>query len=241
MRQISILHIGETGGTALRAVVDAHKARHPSAAIEVFPHHVTLAHLRRDHPESGIVFFVREPVRRFVSGFNSRLRRGQPRYNVPWSPDEELAFTRFPDASALGEALGADDPGRRDDAARTMRSIAHARRDLTHYLGSVEALDAARDRILLIGSQETFDCDVAKLKVLLRIDDDIHPLQDDVAAHRNPAALPRDLTPAAEHNLKIWYSNDYQIYEWCRPFREERDGRNAGTRASSDDVAAGPS
>src|SRR5688500_5801391 len=113
---VCLLHIGKTGGTAMKALVDAHKQVHPDADIHVFPHEDTLRELCHRFPTAMVGFFVREPLQRFISGFNSRLRQGQPRYRSLWSPDEEKAFSRFPDANALAEALSSPDTERKDAA-----------------------------------------------------------------------------------------------------------------------------
>lgn len=39
---------------------------------------------------------IRDPFKRLESGFNSRLRRGMPAYNNPWSKEEEVFFSEYP-------------------------------------------------------------------------------------------------------------------------------------------------
>ncbi len=46
--------------------------------------------LRNITEGEGIIFFLRDPTSRFVSGFYSRQRQGQPRYYSPWSSDEKI-------------------------------------------------------------------------------------------------------------------------------------------------------
>ena len=80
---LHFLHIGKTGGSAVKEAI----AGRPGIAL-----HEHGARLR-DIPQGEPVFFtVREPLARYVSAFNSRLRAGRPRYDVPWSPDEAKAF-----------------------------------------------------------------------------------------------------------------------------------------------------
>ena len=128
MQHYCFLHIGKTAGTAIRAVIAQHKETHPDARLDVFTHETTLPDLLGIHPESSVTFFIRDPVERFVSGFNSRLRFGRPRYNVPWTEDEAAAFTRFPTPNALGEALSEEHADWRA-ASAAMTSIYHARLD----------------------------------------------------------------------------------------------------------------
>lgn len=219
MRHFCVLHIGKTAGTALKAVITQHKAIVPGAPIDVFPHETTMAALCESHPDSGIVFFVREPIARFVSGFNSRLRQGRPRYQNPWSEDEAHAFALFPTANALGEALDPD-VALHGEARDAMDSIYHARLDLAHYLHSVAFLEAEKVRIAFIGETGHFDTDLPVLQDLMGIDRTIQPPRDPVGAHINPSDLDRTLSSAAQANLKRWYAKDLRIYDWCLAHRQ---------------------
>src|SRR5689334_1107802 len=84
---VHLLHVGKTGGTAVKhalAGVVTEQFR-----IVAHSHDITI----RDVPiGEHVVFFVRDPISRFVSGFYSRQRQGRPRYDVPWSPNESIAF-----------------------------------------------------------------------------------------------------------------------------------------------------
>ena len=71
------------------------------------------------------MFFIRDPLSRFVSAFNSRLREGRPRYHYPWREEERIAFAVFRTPDQLGSALSSDDPAQREQAEQAMRSIGH--------------------------------------------------------------------------------------------------------------------
>ena len=82
---VHLLHIGKTGGTALKTAL----------AGAASPTHVLIL---EDHPTrlrsvpvgERVAFFVRDPLTRFVSGFLSRQRKGRPRYFHDWSAEEAL-------------------------------------------------------------------------------------------------------------------------------------------------------
>lgn len=76
-----MLHIGKTGGTAMKAVFATvgDKARYE---IITHRHYTRIIKVPRGEK---VFFVVRDPVDRFVSGFNSRLRRGEPRYFTEWT------------------------------------------------------------------------------------------------------------------------------------------------------------
>lgn len=217
---VCVLHIGKTGGTAVKGMLEEHLRAHPDAPIELFAHDMTLARLKTERPDCRVVFFVREPVERFISGFNSRLRKGQPRYLSEWTPEEARAFDRFRTPNALGLALSSNSREEKDAAEDAMRAITHARLGLSHYLGGPALLEELQDRILFIGSQTTLDDDVAVLRGVLGIDPALALPQDDVAAHRSPAGMSRELQPEALANLHRWYAADYQIYAWCLQRRQ---------------------
>ena len=70
---VHFLHIGKTGGTAIKAAL---KAYPPAVTLHVHPHRFALADVPRGE---RVFFFVRDPLSRFVSAFHSRKRRGLPR------------------------------------------------------------------------------------------------------------------------------------------------------------------
>src|SRR6056297_1213665 len=97
-KPVHFLHIRKAGGTAIK---EALKDIAVKQNVILHPHKTRL----KDIPEGEkVFFFLRNPVSRFVSGFNSRLREGKPRYNSPWNEGEKVAFSRFPTANDLAEA-----------------------------------------------------------------------------------------------------------------------------------------
>jgi len=94
-RPLHFLHIGKTGGTAVK------HALKPVAAPGYLMLHGHDVRLHDVAPDEQVFFFLRDPLSRFVSAFYSRQREGRPRYVVPWTPDEEAAFGRFRTANEL--------------------------------------------------------------------------------------------------------------------------------------------
>lgn len=214
-----VLHIGKTAGTALMSVLKQHLRRVPDAPIAAFHHSMTLPRLRERYPDAKVVFFVRDPIERFVSGFNSRLRQGLPRHHHAWTPAEQAAFERFATANALAEALSANSVEELTAAREAMLSIGHVRQSLADFLDSPAFLQREGRCIAFIGEQSAFDSDLAVLRRLLDIDPDILAPADDVGSHRMPAGMNRFLSEQALANLRDWYAADYPILEWCREKR----------------------
>ena len=210
MRQMAVhlLHIGKTGGTALKSALQG--VARPGGIISslgqvhIHGHDMTLDRL----PAGDVaVCFLRDPVARFVSGFDSRRRRGRPRYHSRWSAAERLAFTRFASASALAEGLADSRP----TAERAMRSIQHVNSHYTDWLGPVDSPAIRRERLAFVGRQETLAADVARLQLFLGLDQPLVLPTDSVAAHRNPITHHEPLTERAVTALTTWYRDDYAL------------------------------
>ena len=100
-RVLHFLHIGKTGGTAMKEALTPH-AKSGDWLIKLHGHNVTLENVPAGE---GVIFFLRDPLTRYVSGFYSRQRQGHPRYFYPWSSDEKTAFERFATPNQLALAL----------------------------------------------------------------------------------------------------------------------------------------
>jgi hypothetical protein len=208
---VHFLHVGKTGGTAVKhALRDATSRRY---VVHVHPHHVRLRHVA---PGDGVFFFLRDPIRRFVSGFYSRQRQGMPRGHFPWLPEERIAFSRFVTPNALALALSSDDAEERDAAERAMRSIRHVKSRYWDWFGDERYFLSRAADILLVGRQETLARDFERLKTLLDLPPHLALPGDEVESHRNPADVDVTLDDTARANLKLWYREDYRFLALCQ-------------------------
>ena len=109
---LHVFHIGKTGGTALNQTLLAHGDE--SRYRLVFGGHtLTLG----DVPAGEkFMFVIRDPLERFVSAFNGRLREDRPRYHYPWRDEEKVAFAIFKTPDELATALSSSDAGTRQQA-----------------------------------------------------------------------------------------------------------------------------
>ena len=211
-RPVHFLHIGKTGGTAFKHAVRAASPPPSRHVIHLHPHRVVL----RDVPEGErFLFFLRDPVTRFVSGFYSRQREGRPRYRARWSPEECKAFERFPTPDALALALSAD----REEgmlARAAMRNIRHVRDGYWKWFESEEYLRSRVQDLFFIGFQETLARDFEILKSRLGLPGRLALPDDAVEAHVTPPGLDRGLRAEAVENLRKWYEEDYRFLDLCR-------------------------
>jgi hypothetical protein len=217
----SFLHIGKTGGTAVRAAIREHNHSSNGNRITVFGHHDTFQKIVDGDKTSQLFFFVREPVSRFISGFYSRMRRGRFG-NKELAAEEIRAFEQFKTPNALAEALNADDGDIKASAEQAMENIQHVKKPLARYIGPLSLLESEQKRLFFIGDQKQLSSDFAILKKAIGLRDDINLPEEDVSIHKAPDGLDRTLSETAIANLRRHYQDDYPIYEWCLNFRERR-------------------
>lgn len=203
LEPIHILHIYKTGGTALKyALKDI--SRTTSHAIFSHKHSMGIDCIPPGHK---VVFVVRDPVARFVSGFYDRQREGRPRYQTPWSQDERRTFEQFKTPSAIGEALAAG--GECANAARAaLTSLDRMTVPWSAWLGTTDQFLSRRADILLVGRQETLAADFDRLREKLNLPTHVRLPGDDVDAHR-AQNVDRAVSEIARAALEPAFIEDY--------------------------------
>jgi len=204
------LHIGKTAGTQV-ALVSQQLARH-GIQIELLSHGTKLKKIA-----SGVPYFfsIRDPLSRFMSGFYSRKRKGQPRYNIAWSPYEVYAFGLFEHANDLAESLLRNDALGRA-ATRAITAIRHTAMHQIEWFECVLNFDL-RPPVWII-RQERFAEDLAVL--LDRLDvpgglDAVRISTDPRLAHENDYTGVPGLSELARRNLRSWYARDFAFHDLC--------------------------
>lgn len=239
---VHLLHVGKTGGTNVKETLRERDIKRTGDGRRIFRHghKVTLAQVLSLHPDNEVFFFLRDPVTRFVSGFNSRLRKGAPAHDVPWTEVEERAFGYFPTPNDLAEALSSSDRETVDRAVFAINAIEHTGRHYAHWFHDLAYLRSRLDRVLFIGFQETYHEDVNRLMQLLGHDLEV----PDVRRHEAPEGSPTDLSDLAVRNLREWYAADVEIYRWAQQerarFHQAHDGSSvAGVDEPDDKILTG--
>lgn len=213
---VHFLHIGKTGGTAVNHALEPYRET-ARFIIKRHGHERTL----RDIPQGeGVIFFLRDPLTRFASGFNSRLRRGEPRASNPWTEAEEAAFSRFDTPNRLATALSSDDEEVRQRARTAMKNIGHVSESYWKWFESEEYFLSRMDDIVFIGFQENLASDFESVKLKLGLPQSVSLPTDDVLAHKNPAHLDGTLEDKAVENLRNWYAEDIKFYAQCKNYAE---------------------
>jgi hypothetical protein len=229
---VHFLHIGKTGGSAVKYALKNNLVS-DKYVIYLHKHGVKLRSVPRG---DKVFFFLRDPVDRFVSGFYSRKRRGQPRIFSPWTQEEEVAFGRFQTPNQLAVALSSGDKEERAKGQYAMKSIAHVRDSYWNWLESENYLRARHSDILLVGFQENLTQDFETLKSRLNLPDNVKLPDDDILSHRNPRDLDKALDDEALRNLRDWYRNDYRLISLCKAITEQ-DGCGGSLGTAQQDAA----
>lgn len=214
---LHFLHIGKTGGTSLKSTLSNYKFS-CKYVIHLHGHAVRL----KDLPiNQKVIFSVRDPLSRFVSGFNSRLRQGRPHYNSPWLPQERVAFSTFKEANELAEALFSENLDLSTKAELAMKSIGHVNTFYWDWFGDPQLLTQRSKDILLVLEQKSLSSDFEKLKSVLKLPYEASLPDSGVASHVTPTAFNQVLTEKAIENLKKWYKEDYEFLNCLTEVIEE--------------------
>lgn len=208
------LHIGKTGGTAVKLALKPHL--HAGTYEIVLEHHHTRL---SDVPEGEAVFFVlRDPITRFVSAFNYRYRCAQPREFWPWTPPEAEAFACFQTPNELAEALSDPEDLWRQMAQQAMRSIEHVRDSFWFWFHNPTYYAKRRDDLLFVGFQETLERDFQQMLNVLGLDERIALPADPTVANRAPDIAKDPLSERGRQNLLSHYAADVQFYKAMREY-----------------------
>jgi O-antigen biosynthesis protein len=209
---LNVLHIGKTGGTALKHVLSEHQAGSRYQLL-FRGHDVTLDDVPKGE---SFMFLVRDPLTRFVSAFNGRLREDRPRYHYPWREEERIAFAIFKTPDQLAVALSSADDDERAQAERAMHGIGHVNTPYTFWFADEAALRARLADVFFIGLQDRLDEDFEILKAKLGLPHDARLPRDETIAHKAPAELQSQLSGVGRANLERWYSRDIAFVQLCR-------------------------
>jgi hypothetical protein len=162
------------------------------------------------------MFVIRDPLKRFVSAFNGRLREDRPRYHYPWRDEEKVAFAIFKTPDQLARALSSADPEERRQAENAMHGIGHVNTPYSYWFENEEAFRSRVPNLFFIGFTERLDDDFELLKRKLGLPDELHLPREETAAHRTPPGFSTQLSDVARANLERWYADDIAFVRLCR-------------------------
>lgn len=209
---VHFLHIRKTGGSAIKTALFPYVYRE-SCLIECHPHRITV----QDVPIGEKIFFVvRDPIRRYLSGFTSRMNQGAPAHHVPWTPEEEAVFKQFSTPNQLALALGSKDPDLHKEARSAMDAISHVRSSYWDWFIDEPTLRRRASDVLIVLRQKQLNSDFVEAARLLGLPDSVKLSDDPITANRSPESADQHLDPAAEEALRLYYEKDYVFLGLCR-------------------------
>ena len=204
-KKIRFIHIGKTGGSFAWFILNK---------IDTENKLILNGHANTLNNENyKYIFFIRDPVTRYISSFISRLRKGKPLYNVEWTHEEKIAYTNFKTPNELAESLSPTNSHYKE-ALHAMHSVFHLKHDISYYLKDVETIKKYKDKIIYIGKQETINEDINSIVKLLGYDYTI--TDEDMTTkfiHKTPDNY-KDITWLSElgrQNVINYYKKDYEI------------------------------
>jgi hypothetical protein len=162
------------------------------------------------------MFVIRDPLKRFVSAFNGRLREDRPRYHYPWRDEEKVAFAIFKTADELATALSSSEPDVRRQAEAAMHGIGHVNTPYSYWFDDDASFRSRIPDLFFIAFTERLDDDFELLKPKLGLGQGLRLPHNDTDAHRTPAGFSTQLSDVARHNLERWYASDIAFVALCR-------------------------
>jgi hypothetical protein len=207
---VHFLHVGKCAGTQIKNLAGQINSHQDKVKIVSHPHGVTLANL----PDEEQYFFsIRDPIRRFYSGFYSRLRKGKPRTFSQWSSHEARAFSVFGHANDLAEALS---PGSdlEHEATAAMKSISHVSMNQVDWFSRNGFFLHERPPVWIVRT-EKFSVDVETLLRRLGYAGKYEVSDDPLVRHQNDYGDVPPLSEKAIANLRRWYEQDFAFYRMC--------------------------
>ena len=174
-KTLHFLHIGKTGGSAIKDSLKAgikkqDRYKNEKAIRNNKPYNIRDLSREYDRivfhghgstlkniPDSDFFFFcIRNPIKRYISGFNSRLNQGKPKYNCPWSNEERIAFSHFKTPNELAESLSSKDTQHKDAATKSIQNIRHVKDPMLSWFDNYEYLLKRSKHLISICDQKTY-------------------------------------------------------------------------------------
>lgn len=219
---IQFLHIGKCAGTQISALAEQINAKSPDVRILTKNHDCFLKDI---HKQSRYFFSIRNPINRFMSGFYSRKRKGDPQVTSDWTMYDKLAFEEFEHANDLAESLFSG--GSLGAAAfGAMKSIRHTAQNQSDWFYCTGNFLRLRPPVWII-RQEKFDADFQTFlsKSGLGVHwSDLEVKTDPKTSHANDYSSTPPLSERARANLKAWYIQDFEFYRACESWMEAQGG-----------------
>ncbi len=211
---VHFLHIRKNAGTSIaNSLIKKNQFRlfnnvviQNKVAFLLHNHGFTLLSVKEDE---FCFFVIREPVSRYISGFNSRLRKGAPTNYNEWSKLEEKYFSIYTTAEELASDLSSNDIGLKQQAQQAIQSIGHINTFQLDWVVDLNYLRKRRKSILFVARQKFLDHDLnlGFQQLGLKWEN----ANNEVESHAAPANQNKQLSDDSKEIIRNWYSKDYDL------------------------------
>ena len=214
-KRLHFIHIGRTAGSSIRYCLIRFNILQKKYYFNYYGHSFKLYHLGK----KGTYFFtIRNPINRFVSGFNDRKNRAEfetitdpkkiSKYKI--SIEEQESFQTFSNANHLAESIYSKVSDVQSKAVIAMNNIKHINDPYTTYFNK-DDLTARKPFFVMEAEKLEEDffnfCEKLELK---KIDLPI----DNILKHKSKDFDNKKLSKTATLNLKSWYKKDFDFYNF---------------------------
>lgn len=201
------LHIGKTGGTAIKNALGLKSQHLETQDFIIVPPRDHRFNLRDTRKGDKVFFSIREPKKRVISGFHSRKRKNNS--NIYY---EKEVLNYFKTGIEMAEALSSEDNKNREKAKKGMKYIQHVKNRYHEWLISSRYLRKRKNDIYFILRQENLNKDFEKLIKRLNLPSNKYYLPNDpILSHKN--IYNSKLTNKANKNLEKWVRSDIELIE----------------------------
>jgi hypothetical protein len=171
-KQYGFLHIPKTGGTSIVGLGNNLVKMGYSFPV-YFEHSWNIEKIHSAYPKMKISLALRDPLERMISGFNSRLRQGRPRYKAVWTPKEAAAMAILPSSKHLLDAMLSEDDYSVSAVAYAFENILHLKWNYCYYFKNADFVRKHKSILGIVGHMDHFENFAIDLACLCNAPEDL--------------------------------------------------------------------
>ena len=235
------IHIGRCAGTVIQKKfqekfryeqMSKHSIKITTEKSEIWfhSHKISLDMIPLGHK---VFFVIRNPIERFISGFNRRLIRGSPssmknlRFTLlreepgsnNWNSEEKLVFTKYNSVLEFIESMFSANKSLRNESLRNLRKIKHlgVLGSYWDFFANKEYLESRKEDILFALRLENLDADFSVLLGMLGISNPFKLPQLGAEANSNPTKTDINLlSPRLIRKMEKFLQKEFLFLDFCK-------------------------
>jgi len=216
-KKLHFIHPGRTGGTNIRNYLTRLNNYQKKYYFNCYGHLFKFHHLGKNNK---YLFTIRDPIDRFVSGFNVRKNLAQfenttdpkkiTKYKI--SVKEHESFKNFSSANHLAENIYSNDLAKQSKAIIAMNNIKHIK---DTYISFLNKEDITKNKPFFVIETEKLEEDFFKLCDKLKLEKiDLSLNNISKNFRKSKVSDDKKLSDLAISNLRRWYKKDFDFYKF---------------------------